>query len=262
MVFGSAVLDVAAIFAPCVPDLCRLGVPSLGGRCPVACCGTSLEAHYSLDGVFKASHFVLGVPVSGGMEERRRALGGLGEADGRLRTGEPKSLHTAALAAGYGAVATIADGDCGVDVMCALLGWPRTISSRRSVRAALAESIRACAQDPHWQKAWAACQENAPPPELEEAGCETGGCASEWGSASAAQVESASVAKAASVSAAALVAIGESGGGSGVAAVVETGPAVEEGPLEMDFSGVLGTDPTANFQSCLATLSAGETKNI
>ena len=165
MVFGSALLDLESVFAPGVHSLLALAAPSPEEIGPVACAGATLEAHYDAEGRFHASHFVLGVPVAG--EECARAHAAFAERSGSVISA-PRSLHTAALSAGYGCILTVADGDCGPDTMCMLKGWGRSLTNRRSIRAALAEALRDCAEDPAWQSAWVACQENVPHPAVRE----------------------------------------------------------------------------------------------
>ena len=166
MIFGSALVDLETVFAPDVPALRTLAAPSAEEVCPVACTGGAVEAHYDRDGVFQASHFVLGVPVAGEEGARAHAAYAVRGPDGF--SDDPRSLHTAALAAGFGCQPTVQDGDCGPDTMSMLLGWPRSLKTRRSIRAALAEALREGAEDTAWQEAWVACQELVPHPAVRE----------------------------------------------------------------------------------------------
>lgn len=50
---------------------------------------------------------------------------------------ETMTFHAVYLSLGRMVMETIADGDCGLDVMCLMIGWPREMASRRSLRCEL-----------------------------------------------------------------------------------------------------------------------------
>ena len=64
----------------------------------------------------------------------------LGGNDHSLGEGESEVTETfygAYLSLSMRIVKIVADGDCGLDVMCLMIGWPREVASRRSLRCEL-----------------------------------------------------------------------------------------------------------------------------
>ena len=108
----------------------------------VACCWR--EKAWVMADVAEASHFYAGVPVPA------EVVQGSGVVSQCMRLG-------------LAAIATAADGDCGVDVLCMADGKERSLLQRVLLRAELRRLMMSVAGDPRWHTIWRACQEHSVP---------------------------------------------------------------------------------------------------
>ncbi len=115
----------------------------------VACRGRGRG--WVLAGLANASRFYAGVPVPAANAQ------GTDVVSQRLRRG-------------LAAIATVADGDCGLDVSCMAEGRPRDLSTRITLRGEMRNFMISVAGDPRWHAIWRVCQEHIAPPARVEAG--------------------------------------------------------------------------------------------
>ena len=86
------------------------------------------------DEAFRTNHWVAGFPLDGG-----GAPGGASLADSMCE--ETRFLYAQYLSHSVQLAATVTDGDCGVDVMCSMLGWNRSSVNRDALRSELCAYI-------------------------------------------------------------------------------------------------------------------------
>ena len=128
--------------------------------------GSEAAARYSADGHLLATHFMIGHPVMGEAAARMRAAHEVREARGDVLAPGERDLGPSALNAGFAVGPTVTDGDCGLDVLCALVALERSLDQRRRVRRLLSDAMQEAAICPGWQEAFALCQERAPMQDL------------------------------------------------------------------------------------------------
>ena len=178
--FGRSVVDLISWFAPKLPELTALTCHPLGFvAVVVAGADPMLEAHYDAAGRPYMSHFVLGVPL--GCADKAEAAASpsasastgppfgtaAASASGVAAARAPRCAHAPALEAGFALRATAADGNCGPHTMTLLQGLAGTAGQRQAMRYELGRHMEEVADDPHWQYAWRACQEEYPAKEPE-----------------------------------------------------------------------------------------------
>ena len=151
MLFGSAPVDITAVYGCVVPDLQALEYHPLSFAV-IACNADGTEAHYTTALNFRMNHYMLGVPSVGAAACEPGPFEG-------SPTDSPRSVYVAAFSAGYAVHESVAQGDCGVHVQALLRGWLGTPAEQTAMRRELAAKLEAVAEDLHWQCAWKACDE-------------------------------------------------------------------------------------------------------
>ena len=125
MLFGSQVWDLMAVFAPAHPEVehtgeCRVAAVNLqlGGKMLTVGLRTSAKV--------QVNHYVIGLAAS---DEHSEV-----EGEGIVFADPSACAQRAALQAGWLLKGTVAQGDCGVDVMAYHLGLERTRASWDLIR--------------------------------------------------------------------------------------------------------------------------------
>ena len=112
---------------------------SVVGKCHAVSC--SLRDGGSVCGLggeaMRTNHWVAGFPIDGGSAPP--ALHGVGLADSTCE--QTRFFYAQYLSHSVQLEATVADGDCGLDVMCCMLGWTRSSVNRNHLRSELCTYI-------------------------------------------------------------------------------------------------------------------------
>ena len=127
MLFGNHVVDLMAWFAP----MFAVENPAVVTRvCAVLLQdGGAWRAAFSDDGFLpRINHFVLGIIIGGASVHVNSGL------DSATRLLAPKCAIAAGMEAGWLLSPTIANGDCGIDVMAATAKLERRLASWQSIR--------------------------------------------------------------------------------------------------------------------------------
>ena len=162
MLFGQTVVDLFEWFAPThAPSLTKppcfvaaVGMTETPGQWSSAVPerpGLG-EAH----ALPRVSHYVIGVP----------SLTARSGAVAPFQLGPPpQCAKLAALRAGWGLKPTVAQGDCGIDVMAYNQGFERHENTWRYLRGQIADFLIAAAMDEQWHKIFEVCGERPRVPE-------------------------------------------------------------------------------------------------
>ena len=154
---GATRVDLVQVFAPWADDICTLETRADCVSCKYDCSPisglvtcTPISATCTLAEV---NHYVavlpLGTQIGGG--------GGSGvDLDSR---GSGSYIERFYLALGQVVQFTVADGDCGLDVMCIMCGMNRTAEKRAELREQLSTFLLEHAEDERLQRALSCCQE-------------------------------------------------------------------------------------------------------
>ncbi|MCP3916844.1 MAG: hypothetical protein GY711_14935 [bacterium] len=156
--FGAAAVDVLEVLAPPGITVVVPGSPIQVVPCRGAGDGATFvvspvqsEEDYR-DGVHSINHFVAAATSTDAAVAATYApLSRLPRSDASAlrREYEPRGLHI---------LETVADGDCGVDVMCMLLGRPRSFKERCELRLELADEFVNVSRSEAWQDAFVAAE--------------------------------------------------------------------------------------------------------
>lgn len=157
MLFGTSIVDVAAVFAPEMPFEHAHTARVCAVRCGDG--GRLLSATPEEQGALpRTNHFVIGVPAKG--------CAGADAAAGAEATPAsvplPACARAQAMAVHWVLLPTAAQGDCGIDTMTHFLHRPRSPEGWAAVRHELADFMREHADEAKWQTIFGACQEREP----------------------------------------------------------------------------------------------------